>query len=283
MKIAIDIGGTSTRIAKVIDNKISDLEVFATNAKDFNDTFVTLKKYINKVNDTIELIGICMPGPLDVKNGIVLETPNLKGWKDIKIKELFEQEFKVKVMLENDANVAALGQTVIRKTDNLLYFTVSTGIGSGFVINNKIFTGFSNTACEVANANPQLTSNNDKERTGIEYFASGINIPKQLQKLGLDVKDAREAFEILNSNSNQIVNDFFKEYANRFVQFISTAIYFLNPKIIVLGGSVVENNKEFFEKMWPRIWEVTDDIKYKTQFEFAKDLLDATLLGCVNQ
>ncbi|QEH61511.1 glucokinase [Spiroplasma chinense] len=284
MKIGIDIGATSVRVAKIKEKKVIDIEIFDTNKEDWKETLGKIDKYIEREqkNETLELIGLCCPGPADIKEGKILITPNLPDWQDLEIKKYFEDKYNVEVLFNNDANVAGLGQALIRNKTSLLYFTVSTGIGAGLVINNQIHNGFSYTACEVANANPTLTGE-DQQRTGIEYLASGINIPRVLKTRGVDVKDAREAFELLIEGKNQIVIDYFKEVEDRLVQLFSTAIYFINPEMIVIGGSVAENNKWFFEKIFKRVHEVTIDIHYKTPFEFAQDITNATLLGSVHK
>ncbi|AOG60125.1 glucokinase [Spiroplasma helicoides] len=284
MKIALDIGGTSIRIAKVFGEDIKDIEIYETNPNDFSKSFEQIKNYITKAKQEaeLELIGICAPGPLDIYKGMILHTPNLPGWCQLNLVEVFKKEFSVKILFNNDANIAALGQAIIKKSKSLLYITVSTGVGAGLVIDGKIFNGFTGTACEIANALPNLDLG-DETRSGIEFFGSGINIPLQLSKRGVDVKSAKEGFELLKQGNNETVNNYFKTLEDKFVQLFSTAIYFINPETFVVGGTVALFNQDFFNKIFERVWVVTKDIFYKTKFEFAEDLTKATLLGCVNQ
>ncbi|KAF5300654.1 hypothetical protein FQR65_LT19331 [Abscondita terminalis] len=173
-----------------------------------------------------------------------------------------------------------LGQFVVRQDlESLLYFTISTGIGSGFILDGKIYNGYSQTACEIANALPNSKSENPT-KSGIEFLASGINIPKQLEKIGVKVDDAKDAFILYNSKTNKKVNDYFESLKEEYIKLFSTAIYFLNPQIIVLGGSVAMNNQEFFNDIFIKVIDVTKDINYKTKFEYAKDLDQATVLAC---
>ncbi|QBQ07405.1 glucokinase [Spiroplasma gladiatoris] len=284
MKIAIDIGGTSIRIAKVYGKEIKDLLIFDTNINEPKESYEKIKEYINQAKQESELIsiGLCVPGPLDLKKGMILTTHNLPGWSNLNIVEMFKKDFDVPILFNNDANIAALGQAIILKKTSVLFVTVSTGIGAGYVNDNKILNGFTTNACEVANAIPDL-SQGDEIKSGIEFFGSGSNIPRQLKKRGVEVKNATEAFEIFNNKNNPIVNDYFKELEDKFVQFFATGIYFLNPEVLVVGGSVALNNQEFFKRIFKRLEVVTKDIAYATPCEFAKDSTNATLLGCVFQ
>ncbi len=292
MKIAIDIGGTTIRVGLIQNNVIESVQTFETKPNDFNQSIQEIYEVITswKIEEDISFVGICSPGPLDIQTGLILNSPNLPDWNGKNIKVTLAKKLNLdinKISINNDANIAALGQWVVRGNKNnesLLYFTISTGIGSGFIYKGAIFNGYKSMACEIANAIPDLNnSKEDTDRVGIEYFASGNNIVKQLSLRGVNVSSAKQAFELLDQNSNPIVNDFFKEIENKLVQLFATAIYFFNPELIVVGGSVAENNKKFFENIFKRTLRVTYDINYQTKFEFSKDLTNATLLGCVSQ
>ena len=89
-------------------------------------------------------IGICAPGPLNPKTGVVLNPPNLPGWRDIELAKLVEKEFGVPAKLENDANAAGLAEVLFGAAvgyKDVFYVTVSTGIGTGIIINRKIYHG----------------------------------------------------------------------------------------------------------------------------------------------
>nr|WP_186788236.1 ROK family protein [Spiroplasma clarkii] len=121
----------------------------------------------------------------------------------------------------------------------------------------------------------------DSNRNGIEFLASGANIVKNLNMLGLHVSTAKEAFEKL-TEAKPIAVKFFADLANHFVAFFSTLIYILNPQVIVIGGSVAMNNQQYFQKIFTRVINVTKDINYQTGFEFAQEMTENTLIGAVN-
>ncbi|AGR42265.1 ROK family protein [Spiroplasma diminutum] len=281
MKLAIDIGGTSIRIALIENNKIIKKEVIDTDGDSMQNNLDQIKEIVDNWNQPFDYIGICCPGPLDLKTGTILITYNLPDWNKKCVLQEFKDLFKIdNVKINNDANVAALGQFTIRKDlHSLLYFTFSTGIGSGFIHQGKIFDGFSGSALEIANALPKYNTENP-QRSGIEFLASGKNICLQLEKLGVKVENTKEAFELYKSKENKIVNDFFIKIKEELISLIATSIYFFNPEMIVIGGSVAIKNQEFVTDIFNKVLEVTQDIGYKTKFEFSKDLDDSTLLGC---
>ncbi|AUB31800.1 ROK family protein [Spiroplasma floricola] len=281
MKLAIDIGGTSIRFALIDKNQIIKKEVMDTNPNDRKSNFDYIKKTVESWNETIDYIGICCPGPLDLKTGTILITYNLPDWSEKCILQEIKDLFKIdNVKIDNDGNIAALGQYIVRKNlHSLLYFTISTGIGAGFIYEGKIFQGYNGTALEIANSLPCWESENP-QRSGIEFQASGKNICVQLNKLGVEVENAKQAFELYKTKKNETVNKFFAKIENQLISLFSTSINFLNPEMIVIGGSVAIKNQEFITEIMKKVWQVTKDANYKVKFEFAKDLEDATLLGC---
>ncbi len=150
--IGVDLGGT--KIATVICdfkcNIIAQVKV-DTRAKEGVSKVVqrikdTVYKVIEMAGVTVDnLAGICIssPGPLNTKKGVVLSVATL-GWENIPISKIISDEFNVPVYLENDANVAAYGEKCFGAgigCKDLIYITVSTGVGSGIIINNKIYHG----------------------------------------------------------------------------------------------------------------------------------------------
>ncbi|AKX33970.1 glucokinase [Spiroplasma litorale] len=281
MKLAVDIGGTCIRLAIIDGKKIICKESIISEPNNFEKNFDEITNITKKWNYEIDYIGICCPGPFDPDTGIIINSNNLPGWNGLPLRKRFEEAYKIKnIKMNNDANIAALGQYVVRNNlHSLLYFTISTGIGAGFVFDGKILNGYKNTALEIANAIPDLSAENIT-KSGIEFIASGRNIFNNLRSEGIEIKDTKEAFDIYYKKDNKIVNAYFEYIEEKYIQFFSTAIYFFNPEIVVIGGSVAMNNKEWYEKIFDKVIEVTKDIGYKTKLEFATDLDDSTLLGC---
>ena len=114
----------------------------------------SIKEVINNVEieeNKIKAIGVGCPGPLNVKEGIIYDAPNL-GWQNVNIKQVLESRVEAPVFIENDANAAALGEKCFgagRGKDNLIYITVSTGIGGGIIIDGDLYHGSNGSAGEL--------------------------------------------------------------------------------------------------------------------------------------
>jgi glucokinase len=287
MKVGIDIGGTSIRIGFIKENQLVKKVTFENDVENYekmiNEIFDVIDKTIE--GEKLEFIGIASPGPLDIKNGVILNTPNLKNWNNRNIKQDFKNKYKVDVGINNDANVAALGQYLLKnesaEIESILYFTISTGFGAGFIYNGNILSGSTGKAMEVANAIPYLEGPNASE-SGIEYIASGKNIVRNLLALGVIVKNTKEAFEKYYDGTNEIVNTYFKDMKKRLVTFFTTAIYFFDPAQIILGGSVALNNKEFYKAIFEEVNTVLHAGGFNSVYDFAENIDEATLMGCTH-
>ena len=138
--IGVDLGGTkiSTALSTFEGNIISQT-VVPTNASEgelpvLNRIISSINEVINGANITInevEAIGIGSPGPLDAKKGLIITTPNLP-FKNYNLVQPIKERFNVPVYLDNDANVAAIGEFMFgagKGKENIEFFTVSTGVG----------------------------------------------------------------------------------------------------------------------------------------------------------
>jgi glucokinase len=97
-------------------------------------------------------IGVAAPGPLDLERGLVLEAPNLPGWHDVPVAAVLGERLGCPTSLENDANAAAVGEHRFgagQGIDNMIYLTISTGIGGGLILNGQLYRGVDGTAGEL--------------------------------------------------------------------------------------------------------------------------------------
>lgn len=99
-------------------------------------------------------ISIGAPGPLDAKKGIILGPPNLPGWDCVPLKDIIEKRTKLPVMVDNDANAAALAEAHFgagANYESIFYITASTRVGGGFVYNKQVIKGANSCAGEIGN------------------------------------------------------------------------------------------------------------------------------------
>ncbi|MDL2276579.1 ROK family protein [Breznakia sp. OttesenSCG-928-G09] len=265
--VGIDIGGTNTRVALIDENyKLVERIQFDT---DVENPEVTLKK----INDAIQLfdkeivgIGVSCPGPLDLLHGVVLDTPNLKGgWRNYRIVEEMKKATGLPSFLENDANLAALAEAMVGHGKDLRYvqfLTVSTGLGSGLVIDKQIYQGAHGYANEIANMImwKDGPSHGSIMPGGIEAISSGTAITARAKAAGLDVKHAGEVNDLAeagNSKAKAIMEDAKDYLANT----LAAIFALIDPEIFILGGSVALKIDGFVE-----------DVEKRTQAKVYKGL-----------
>lgn len=253
--VAIDIGGTNTRVA-LADEELNIIKrkQFATDSENPDVTLGKIAEVIKSFDCDIVGAGMSCPGPLDLINGKILTPPNLKGqWHNLKVAEELSKLINKPVYLENDANLAGLAEAVVGEGKDYNYvqfFTVSTGLGAGFVINKEIYHGAHGFGNEVANCVMMKDgpSHGSIIPGGIEAISSGTAITSRAVKAGLDVKHAGEVNDLAkagNEVAKQIMDDA-KEYL---ANFIGVVYGYADPEIVILGGSVALKIDDFVEEV----------------------------------
>lgn len=256
--VGIDIGGTNTRVA-LIDQEYKLVERIQFDT-DVEHPAVTL----SKINDAIKLfdqevvgIGLSCPGPLDLIHGAILETPNLKKqWHHYQIVEELTKITGLPTYLENDANLAGLAEAMVGKGKDYRYvqfLTISTGLGSGLVIDKEIYQGAHGFANEVANVIlwKDGPSHGSIIPGGIEAISSGTAITTRAKVAGLDVQHAGEVNDLAvagNETAKEIMEDA-KEYL---ANMLAALFAIIDPEIFILGGSVALKIDGFVEEVEAR-------------------------------
>ena len=247
--VAIDIGGTNTRVA-LADEELNIIErkQFATDSENPDVTLGKIAEVIKSFDCDIVGAGMSCPGPLDLINGKILTPPNLKGqWHNLKVAEELSKLINKPVYLENDANLAGLAEAVVGEGKDYNYvqfFTVSTGLGAGFVINKEIYHGAHGFGNEVANCVMMKDgpSHGSIIPGGIEAISSGTAITSRAVKHAGEVNDLAKAG---NEVARQIMDDA-KEYL---ANFIGVVYGYADPEIVILGGSVALKIDGFVEEV----------------------------------
>ncbi len=242
--IAIDVGGTNTRVALVDSHmNIVDRKQFTTNPMHPDITLDEIVKIIAAYDHNICGIGMSCPGPLDLIEGKVLTPPNLRGaWHNYPIASKLKSQTGLPTFLNNDANLAALGEATVgagSKHNIVQFLTISTGIGAGLVIDKQIFIGSRGYAMEVANSIMMEGGpvQGALKPGAIEAICSGTAITTRARNLGLDVNHAGDVNSLAlsgNKDALQIMNEAKTYLAN----FIATLYGVIDPGIVILGGSV---------------------------------------------
>lgn len=259
--VGIDIGGTNTRIA-LLDEKYNIVKrvQFSTNTRQPYETLKRIQSAVEEFDAKVSGVGLSCPGPLDLKNGIILNTPNLEGeWHNFPVSKELSYLLHIPVYLENDANLACLAEAVIgqgKEYDYVQFLTVSTGLGSGLVIHKNIYQGAHGFAHEIANI--PLWKDGPQHGSiypgGVEAICSGTAIVNRALACGLSVVHAGEVADLAeegNKDAIRIMEDA-KEYLANTIAIIYA---FIDPEIVILGGSVAIKIKGFVEEVERRVKE----------------------------
>jgi glucokinase len=266
--IGVDLGGTN--ISSAIINRqgeiASSLKIRTLAEKGKEATIKRIIKaiYNNIAQSTIAAddiigIGIGAPGPLDIKRGIINFAPNLPGWRDVPLQKILEDEFNMKIVLENDANAAAWGERCFgagQGVNNLVCFTLGTGIGGGIIIDGKIYHGNNCGAGELGH----MTVNKDGPRCNcgnygcLEAYSSAIGIKNRIKNriqegiksefLNFDGDD--QLFKSLRLKSifeaarkgDSLTSDIVEEAISYLGIAIANMANILNPEMVILVGGI---------------------------------------------
>ena len=158
--VAVDLGGTQIRTAVLQGAKLLSRVGYLTGENRTPESVIprlynAVQQALDEAHVTLDQIagiGIAAPGPLDNRTGIIYSPPNMPGWNDIPLRDLFYERYQVPTYVENDANAAGLGEFMFgagRGCRNIVYLTISTGIGGGIIIDGKLVEGTSGTAGEL--------------------------------------------------------------------------------------------------------------------------------------
>jgi len=162
--IGVDLGGTNLRIAAVTcDGKLLEKLTLGAEVSRGREFVITemckaIETVRAKYNGSGQLlgIGIGVPGFIDMAAGMVMESPNLPDWKSFPVRDEIERRLNTTVILENDANSAAMGEKWLgagRQYDHMAMYTLGTGVGGGLVLNGRLWHGMTGMAGELGHFN----------------------------------------------------------------------------------------------------------------------------------
>lgn len=190
LTLAADIGGTHIRVATYEPN--STTPTLHQRTKSFADTpgvYDRLAKAIDSIwqNGQISAIGIASPGPLDPHTGVILDTPNIPEWTNFPLVDKLSAQFGVPVHLDNDANMAGLAEWQYgagKGHHDLVYLTISTGIGGGVISNDSLLQGFHGMGAELGHMliDPNGPLCGCGKPGHIESFSSGPSIVRYVNE-----------------------------------------------------------------------------------------------------
>ncbi|MDQ0243615.1 putative NBD/HSP70 family sugar kinase [Bacillus fengqiuensis] len=207
--------------------------------------FTIIKHFISHMPDSpygLIGIGICVPGLVD-KNQKIVFTPNA-NWNDIDLKALVQQEFNVPVFIENEANAGAYGEKVFgaaKNYDNIIYVSISTGIGVGIIINNDLYRGISGFSGEMGHMTidfngPKCSCGN---RGCWELYASEKALLKSFQSKDHKVS-YQEIIDLAHQNDVETLNSL-QNFGFYLGIGLTSILNTFNPQAAILRNSIIES------------------------------------------
>lgn len=263
-RIGIDVGGTGIQVGVVDENfRILSEDSVPTRSKlPFEEQIRQVASCVHAVirkagltTDDIVSVGVGIPG-IALEDGTVDKCTNM-GWEHVPFRSEFNRYLDKPVYIDNDANVAALAEShagVSAGTSSSVFITIGTGIGSGIILNGKIWKGFHGIGGELGHVIMDLDGEpcTCGNRGCLERYCSATAIIRMGRQAARECPDsllnqysggngelitAKVVFDAAKAG-DQAASDVYRRFIDYLSQAIASVVNFFDPEIIVLGGGV---------------------------------------------
>ena len=265
IRIGIDVGGTGIQVG-VLDQKRTILAEssiatctsisFAEQVSRITECVLSTAASAGFREEQIESVGVGIPGIANSATGEIIKCTNM-GWNHVPFRNEFIKHLNVPVFIDNDANVAALAESVAGVScgsSSSVFITIGTGIGSGIIINGKIWNGFHGIGGELGHVT--LSLNGVPCTCGnlgcLERYCSATALIRMAREalaqnpdsvmLKMVCNDIQkiEARTVIDAarESDPVATDVYARYIDCLAHAIANVVNFLDPEVIVLGGGV---------------------------------------------
>jgi glucokinase len=277
--LGVDIGGTKVavgivdRTGNILAQERKPMVANGTAEAALQAVTSAIDSVLSTARGEIQSIGICSPGPLDPRTGIVLNPPNLPCWRNFPLAEKIAAKYLVPVKVDNDANAAALAETrwgAARGYHYVFYTCIGTGIGTGIVFDGRIYHGHTGSAGEGGHVSIDYRGPvcGCGKRGCIEALAAGPAIAARARsKLGaasshsaiLDLAEgdiAAVTSEMVGqaySAGDPLATEILAETIRLLAIWLGNIVDLLDPDVIVMGGGVAAMLKPFFDQLKNRL------------------------------
>lgn len=314
--LTVDLGGTRIRAARcradgTIEARTERMTKAATGA---NAVIGRIEQALRKVwpetvangeatngqVDTVKAISVVAPGPVDPWTGVIFTAPNLPGFLDIPLRDRLAAIFQVPVYIGNDANLAGLAEWrfgAARGHQHVIYLTISTGIGGGVIINDKLLLGSRGLGAELGHVTADV--NSEACLCGnvgcIEWLASGTGIVRQavrrirageasaitdLVQGQLDLVNV-EVVEQAAAAGDALASTVFERTFHALGLNLASLLHIFNPSIVVIGGGVSNMGDRLFKPLQASVDQHVMNPRYLCPIVPAQLRGDVGLLGAL--
>lgn len=250
--IGIEIGGTKLQLVRANANLVIEKQISkeVDKAKGATGILQQIQEEFTQIkeNKIVQAIGVGFGGPVNYKTGSIIKSHQVNGWDDFNLKEWLEELSGVQVFVENDANVASLGEAIHGAGagyNNIFYMTIGSGIGGGGVINKKIYHGALPGEVEIGHI--RLNKNGETLESSCSGWALNkkirvstvLNPHSKLAKLVLasDKPEATFMLPALEKNDT-LAKEILHQTADNIAFALSHVVHLFHPEIIIIGGGV---------------------------------------------
>ncbi len=256
--LAVDVGGTWLRAALYPQGETTPARrarVRTPREGQPEAALVALLREIWPADGEVLGVGVACPGPLDPASGVIFAAPNIPAWRDFPLAEYLQNALGAPVRVDNDANLAALGEWRYgagRGHRHLLYLTISTGIGAGVIVDGRLLHGARGLAAELGHVTvvPDGPLCGCGQRGHLEAVASGTAIARQAE----EALARGEASALHNAsrpltaahvaaaahNGDPLAQRLFAQAGEHLGRALAGFLHIFNPSIVILGGGVVQ-------------------------------------------
>lgn len=277
--IAFDMGGTRIRIA-LVDNQGRVIARAEQPTRSEAGPEAVADRIVETARELLAKgghkraggIGAAVAGPIDA-DGVLYDPPNLIGWKTVRFKELLEQRFDAPVAIGNDANLACLGERQFgsaKGVDDVIFMTVSTGVGGGVISGGRTVTGVRGLGAEVGHIIIDLRGPTGRcgHQGCLESHVSGTAIAARARSavkggrqsaLAIGVLDEVGAADVFHAaaRGDPLCADLVRSVGMELGVGIVSLVHIFNPKMFILGGGVMQNWNALESQVRRTIGELT--------------------------
>lgn len=238
--LGVDLGGTNIRSGIVVNGKVETIN--NNRVPQTTQDLVVLDKLMDTIGNSfdgqIEAIGVGVPSLLDRNKGIVYAVQNIPSWREVPLKKILEDKFNVPVFIDNDANCFALGERIFgagRFYDDFVGLSIGTGLGCGIIKNGKLLQDAN--ACSGEFGSLFYLDSIVEDYCGSKFFINFFNDTGS----NLASKARHNDSEALKA---------FIQYGHHLGKAIQMILFSVDPKAIIIGGSIAKSWDYFKESMY---------------------------------
>jgi len=277
--LGVDVGGTKVAVGlvdhngKILAQGRKPMVANGTAEAGLQAVADAIDSLTSSLPGGIHSIGICAPGPLDPKSGVVLNPPNLPCWRDFPLAEKIRSMYHVPVRVDNDANAAALAETrwgAARGFRYVFYATIGTGIGSGIVFDGRIYHGSTGSAGEGGHVSIDYRGPvcNCGKRGCIEILAAGPAIGARARTRLSSESSRSLILELAKGDVSAVTSELvgkayaagdplarevLQETVEILTPWLGNIVDLLDPDVLVMGGGVAAMLQPFFDEIKGRL------------------------------